>query len=257
MPGGTSRILDRRTLADSQRRLAALLRPGMRVLDVGCATGAITADMADAVGPNGLAVGSDINEALLTQACARRRSRPHLQFVRADVYHLPFGRSFDVVTAARMVQWLSRPAEAVAAMAGAVRPGGVLLVLDYDHEAIEWTPRPPASMAAFYDAFLAWRATAGFDNRIARRLPSLLARAGATSIQVVPQPELTRRGEPDFQERACIWADVAATRGHQMVADGFVSESGRMTAEEEYRAWVEREAESMTLHLDAVEGVVP
>ncbi len=61
MPAGAERVLDRRSLMGSHRQLAALLRPGMSVLDVGCGTGAIIADVADAVGSQGLAVGADIN----------------------------------------------------------------------------------------------------------------------------------------------------------------------------------------------------
>jgi len=49
---------------------------------------------------------------------------------------------------------------------------------------------------------------------------------------------------------------AAATRGRQVVADGFLSEPEREQAEREYRAWVDSDAESMTLHLEAGQGVV-
>jgi SAM-dependent methyltransferase len=255
MPAATGSILDRRSLA-GHRQLAAVLRPGLRVLDVGCATGAITAGIADVVGPAGMAVGTDLSPPLLAQARARAADRPRLRVARADVFAMPFCRAFDVVTAARVLQWLARPADAVAAMARVTKPGGVVLVLDYDHDAIRWTPPPPASMQAFYAAFLDWRAEAGFDNAIARRLPALLEAAALSRIRVNHEPELAKRGEPDFATRAGIWAEVAATRGHQMVADGVLSEDDRRRAEADYRAWVDHDAESMTLHLDAVQGVV-
>jgi ubiquinone/menaquinone biosynthesis C-methylase UbiE len=38
-------------------RLAQLLLPGMSVPDIGCGSGAITAGIADAVGPSGTVVG--------------------------------------------------------------------------------------------------------------------------------------------------------------------------------------------------------
>jgi SAM-dependent methyltransferase len=203
-----------------------------------------------------MAVGSDINEALLTQAQARRQGRRRLLFAKADVFHLPFGPGFDIVTAARVLQWLSDPRAAVVGLAGAVRAGGMVLLLDYDHEAIEWSPPPPASMSLFYAAFLEWRATAGFDNRIAQRLASLVESAGASAIIEGAQHERTTRADADFVMRAGIWADVAATRGHQMVADGFVSEPERRAAESDYREWIRSRAESMTLHLTAVEGII-
>jgi hypothetical protein len=141
-------------------------------------------------------------------------------------------------------------------MCRAAKPRGIVLVLDYDHEQIEWTPAPPQSMQRFYAAFLSWRADAGFDNAIAGRLPAMVESVGAADVALSPQHELTVRGSSDFVQRASIWADVAATRGHQMVRDGFVSEAERHAAEQEYRAWVVADAEAMALHLVAVHGVI-
>ncbi len=255
-PVGSDKVLDRRSLAGSHRQLAALLRPDMRVLDVGCGTGAITADVATVVGPRGMAVGTDINAALLSGAQGRSQLASRLWLVQADAFYLPFGRVFDIVTAARVLQWLGRPGDALSAMSQVVRPGGVLLVLDYDHERIEWSPSPPPSMQHFYAAFLAWRANAGFENAIARRLPALFEQAGVTNVTISHQPESTAFGDIDFGDRVNIWAEVASTRGRQMVADGFLSEPERNKAEREYREWVTSEARSMSLHLNAVHGIV-
>jgi SAM-dependent methyltransferase len=256
MPAETGRILETRSLTASHRRLAEVLTSELRVLDVGCGTGVITADIAEAVGPHGLAVGCDISEALLIQGLKRRTVHSALRFVRADLYDMPFRRAFDVVTAARVVQWLARPVEAIRALSSAVILRGKLLVLDYDHERLQWVPPPPSSMRHFYATFLRWRAQAGMDNSIAGHLPHLFDTAGLVDIHVTPQHEHTKRGDVDFVTRIGIWAEVAATRGHQMVADGALTEAERATAEAQYRLWVESDAESMTLHLEATEGVV-
>jgi hypothetical protein len=71
------------------------------------------------------------------------------------------------------------------------------------------------------------------------------------------QHETTRRGDPDFATRAGIWADVAASRGHQLVAAGAVDEATRAAAETDYRRWVETTAERQTMYLLAVDGVRP
>ena len=253
MPPGSGRILDTRSLAASHRRLADLLQPAMRVLDVGCGSGAITCDIAARVGASGLAVGFDTSDTLLAQA-ARLESGAH--FVRADLFALPCGPGFDVVTAARTLQWVSRPGDAVRALAGAARAGGTVLVLDYDHERVEWTPAPPPSMRRFYAAFLRWRSDAGFDNAIAGHLATLFESAGLVDVRVTPQHEHTRRGDPDFLTRVGLWAEVAALRGPQMVRDGAIAEAECREAETEYRRWAQSAAQSQTLFMLAVEGTV-
>ena len=255
MPEGSGAILDTRSLVTDHRRLAALLRPGLAVLDVGCGTGAITRGIAEAVGRAGRAVGVDVNRSMIEKARAAHRAVPGLSFDVADVYALPFSGAFDIVAAARVLQWLADPAAAVRAMTTAVKPGGRVVVLDYNHEKTAWTPEPPASMRRFHAAFLRWRAAAGMDNAIADHLTDLLAGAGLTEITTIAQHEIAQRADPDFETRAGIWAAVAATRGHQMVADGAISEGERRAAEADYRAWLRDAAQSHVQYLLAVEGV--
>ena len=57
--------------------------------------------------------------------------------------------------------------------------------------------------------------------------------------------------------RIALWGQVIATRGHQVVADGFLSEARRARAETDFVTWAADAAQSQTLSLAAVEGVVP
>lgn len=256
MPHGTGAILDTRSLATDHRRLAALIRPGISVLDVGCGTGAITRGIAESQGSHVVrVVGVDVNAGFIDEARRRHAHVPGLAFEVADAYALPWPAAFDIVTAARVLQWLARPADAVRAMAAAVKPGGRVVVLDYTHGKIAWEPEPPETMRRFYAAFLAWRADAGMDNAIADHLPALFASAGLESVAISEQHESTRRGDAHFAVRAGIWADVAATRGHQMVADGAIDETTRARAEREYRDWVADVAVAQTMYLLAVDGI--
>ena len=257
MPDGTRAILDTRSLQADHRRLAALLRPGLAVLDVGCGTGAITRGIAEAVGHEGHAVGVDVNQSMIEAARAAHRRVLGLSFHVVDVYRLPFRGEFDIVAAARVLQWLADPGAALREMTKALRRGGRMVILDYNHEKASWTPEPPASMRRFVAAFLRWRAAAGLDNAIADRLGELLSGVGLTAIAMTDQSEVTRRSDPDFETRAGIWATIAATRGHQMVADGAISEGERRAAEVEYRAWLGQAGQSHVQYLLAVEGVRP
>ena len=257
MPEAAKRILDTRSLATAHRRLAQLLRPGARVLDVGCGTGAITQGIARAVGPAGLVVGLDNNTALIEAAHAAHKDEPRLSFVLGDAYDLPFRGAFDVVTASRVLQWLAEPRRALAGMVAAVVPGGRVVILDYNHEQVNWVPDPPEAMRKFYAQFLAWRAEAGLDNAIADHLAKLFEAGGLTDIRVTPQQETATRGDPQFAAALRIWADVAASRGRQMVADGSISEAQRSAAEREYLDWIVRGAQTQSLYLLAVEGTRP
>ena len=170
---------------------------------------------------------------------------------------MPVRPVFDIVSAARVLNWLSTPLDALRAMVAAARPGGHVVVLDYNHRKIVWTPHPPASMRAFYAAFLRWRTQAGMDNAIADHLTEMFAAAGLIRIAASAQHEASHRGDPDFDRRAAVWAEVASTRGHQMVSDGALTEAHRAAAEADHRIWVRDHARTQTLYLLAVEGVRP
>ncbi|HLW61746.1 MAG TPA: hypothetical protein VKV57_17730 [bacterium] len=118
-------------------------------------------------------------------------------------------------------------------------------------------PHPPASMRAFYDAYLRWRDECAMDNAIADHLADMFVRAGLVEIDTRNQAEATRRGELDFESKIGMWADVAASRGRQMVVDGVITETERAAAEFDYRTWIRSQAESQTLYLLAVEGARP
>lgn len=254
LSGRAAHVLDSRTLAASHKRLAELLEEGMTVLDVGCGTGAITRGIAEIVGPKGRVVGIDSNPALIEQARQSFGGITGLEFEVGDIFHLPYENQFDIVTSARVLQWLSDPAGALKSLKSSAKPDGRLLILDYNHEKIAWEPEPPTSMRSFYEAFLKWRSDAGMNNAIADRLPELFRLDGIGDVTVTPQHEYVDRTNNDYATRIGIWADVAASRGLQMVKDGYVTEFERAAAETEYREWIMDTAVSQSMYLLAVEG---
>jgi SAM-dependent methyltransferase len=203
-------VLNRRTLERDHAVLASMLRPGMTVLDVGCGTGAITAGIARAVGPSGRALGVDRDEALLEVAW---REGSGAQFVVGDALSLPYDAEFDIVTAARVLQWIPDPARAVARMAAAVKPGGRLVVLDYNHDRNSWSPEPPPEFRRFYAAFLDWRSANGWDNAMADHLPALFEAAGLLEVGSIVSDEAAGRGGPD------VWTAVIDGIGAKFYPD--------------------------------------
>ena len=65
------------------------------------------------------------------------------------------------------------------------------------------------------------------DNAIADHPYALFQKGGLADVVEISQCEKTDRVQRDFISTIGIWADVAASRGHQMVKEGFISESSR------------------------------
>lgn len=114
-----------------------------RVLDAGCGTGRVGTELARR-GHD--VVGVDLDPSMLAVA---RRDAPTVTWVEADLAHLDgldLGDAFDlVVCAGNVVPLLADGTEAaaVAAMAGALRPGGALLCgfgLDVAHLPLDHVP---------------------------------------------------------------------------------------------------------------------
>jgi ubiquinone/menaquinone biosynthesis C-methylase UbiE len=119
-------------LAPAQSTLLTLaqLAPGERVLDVACGTGLVTFAAADAVGPGGRAVGTDLSDGMVAEAHTRARSRGlEIRFDRMDAEELAFpDASFDVALCALGLMYVPDPDKALTEMTRVVAPGGRVIV---------------------------------------------------------------------------------------------------------------------------------
>jgi SAM-dependent methyltransferase len=115
---------------DDERRIARLLvglSPGDGVLDVACGVGNFTRDFARSVGTDGLVVGIDVSETMLTRAVAdtRRAGLDRVAYVRGDAAELPFrDRSFDAVCCFAAFHLFADPMRALDRMTAVLAPGG-------------------------------------------------------------------------------------------------------------------------------------
>jgi len=119
-------------MAAGARRLIELasLRPGDRVLDVGCGTGIVARSAASRVGEKGRVVGVDLNEGMLRVAArAAADLVPPVEWRQGDAASLPFpDAAFDVVASQQMLQFVPDSVGALREMYRVLAPSGRLAV---------------------------------------------------------------------------------------------------------------------------------
>ncbi|MFE9463043.1 class I SAM-dependent methyltransferase [Streptomyces virginiae] len=104
---------------------------GLRWLDVGCGTGALTAVVAARCGPRAV-VGLDRSPGFLRTA--RAAAPAPARFAIADASALPVrDASFDTVVSGLALNFLESPSTAVAEAARVVRPGGLVAAYVWDY----------------------------------------------------------------------------------------------------------------------------
>ncbi|GGH15093.1 methyltransferase domain-containing protein [Mucilaginibacter phyllosphaerae] len=250
---GTAKLFDERSLEADYATLPPLLKQGWRVLDIGCGTGAISKGIAQIVGSTGHVTGIDNTAYFIESGKETYADIANLELIHADLFTYEPTEKFDLIVAARVLQWLSNPQEAVAKLKSMLKPGGILSVLDYNHEALEWQPEPPASMRQFYATFLRWRGDAAMNNHIAEDLPGYFTEAGLANVEVLDANEYYKKGEPNFLSKIGIWSSVA--RSTQMVEEGYIDDADRLKAIEDYNKWIASNAQLMVMKLKEVRGV--
>jgi SAM-dependent methyltransferase len=195
-----------RTAENSAAYLLKELKPHMRILDVGCGPGTITAGLAQRV-RDGNVTGIDVVPEVLEQAREATAGLGNVSFGTGDVYALDYpDDTFCVVHAHQVLQHLGDPVRALREMSRVCKPGGLVAVRDADYGAMVWYPDLPVldDWRALYEQVARGN---GGEPDAGRRLHAWARQAGLTDVTVS-----TSTWTYTTPEERAWWGDLWADR---------------------------------------------
>jgi cyclopropane fatty-acyl-phospholipid synthase-like methyltransferase len=180
--------LQGRALAPATRMIfaAAGLRPGMRVLDLGCGAGDVTFAAADMVGPEGSVVGLDRSPDALARAWLRAQQQglAQVEFVEGDVHDPAPGGPFDALVGRLLLMYVPDPAAVLRRQATVLCAGGLVVPIELDIPTSRALPASPLVNQA-----VAWLAEAftkgGIQPSLGAGLWAILREAGLHPLGMI------------------------------------------------------------------------
>jgi SAM-dependent methyltransferase len=157
---------------------------GARALDVGCGALGWLRILSEWVGPSGQVVGADIDERLLDAAGSFLEAEEiaNVELAVDDLFDSKLEpESFDLVHARYVIAPLGRGAEQVASHRRLVRPGGLLVLEEWDLGSWHFNPPAPAAERLILLLSEIFAALGGEAGRV---LPNLLGEIG------IEEPEI-------------------------------------------------------------------
>jgi ubiquinone/menaquinone biosynthesis C-methylase UbiE len=228
-----------RTADEAAAFLLPELRPGMRLLDIGCGPGSITRGLAERLAP-AVVIGVDLSretlEAARTEAVAR--GIDNVRFEEASVYALPFpDGAFDVAYAHQVFQHLREREAGLREVLRVVRPGGLVAVRDVDWGTVAYWP-PDPWLDRFVDVHLRGWYLNGGEPRMGRQLRALFNRAGLDDIRVTAAvwcyttPDETIAWGDSYADRL-----LASAMGERPVEHGLATRADVEAMAAAFRTW--------------------
>lgn len=186
--------------AGTRHRMLDLgLGPGWRCLDVATGAGSVARWLSERVGPQGHVVATDVDTRLLSGLKA-----DNLEVLQHNILtDPPPGRDFHLIHTRGLLMHLPQREQVLGALIDLLAPGGNALIEEFDLYAIKAIGSP--AYAAAWALVSSLLAKAGFHDSWARGLPSLLTRAGLTSVKCVAETIFFPGGSSGAQWVLLTW----------------------------------------------------
>lgn len=210
--------------------------PGHTILDVGCGPGFGTLDLSRIVTASGQIIAVDASQRYLEHLNARLQAQSikHVETRLSDVTTLKLPpNSIDGAYARWVLCFVTNPGSVIAAVAKALRPGGVFAVQDYfNYQAIALAPRSEIFEHVIKAVVKRWRLTGG-DPDLAGRLPGLFHQYGMTVREIRGMARVARPGSALWNWPTTFFRNFVPT----------LVEAGLITADEHHAfdaEWIRR-----------------
>ncbi|MFW9769431.1 MAG: methyltransferase domain-containing protein [Candidatus Thorarchaeota archaeon] len=177
------------------------INSGMKVLDAGCGTGAVTRRIARRVAPSKV-VGVDLDEFFIEKAkeFAAKKEIENIQFEVGDVANLRFSDSvFDLSYSRLVLMHVQDPVKVVSELRRVTKSGGIVGVSDTDDDAMLIYPSIPIS-TELRSKSVEWMKTKGVNRYIGKELYDIFRLAGLKSIRIIPFPFIITKENPEDLE---------------------------------------------------------
>jgi len=168
-----------------QQAIWAGIRPGMRVADLGCASGKTTSILHRIVQPQGSVVGIDFSEERLRYA-RNNYSSEGIEFICRDIRQPLDGMgSFDMIWIRFILEYFcSNAFEIVRNASSILKPGGIICVIDLDHNCMNHYGLPERLERTITKCSDILQDKFNFDPYAGRKLYSFLYDLGYNDVAV-------------------------------------------------------------------------
>jgi ubiquinone/menaquinone biosynthesis C-methylase UbiE len=173
------------------------VKPGLRILDLGCGTGKTTEILFDLIQPGGSITGVDSSEERINYAREHHGGKAGIEFCVCDLQNPPqdLGQ-FDIIWVRFVLEYFrAESLDIVKTLKQNLKPGGYLCLLDLDHNCLNHYGLSENTEKILYELMERLDREYNFDTYAGRKLYSYLYDNGYEDIEVDLMPHHLIYGE--------------------------------------------------------------